>query len=53
MQQECDRTLYIEPGKPWQHGKEEHFNATVRDECLSLHSFTSLTEVQVWVTTFR
>lgn len=24
-------TLYIEPGKPWQNGKEERFNGTVRD----------------------
>ncbi len=29
-------TLYIEPGKPWQNGKEERFNGTVRDACLNL-----------------
>ena len=46
-------TLYIEPGKPWQNGKEEHFNGTVRDECLNLHVFTSLAEAQVRLTTFR
>ncbi|MDQ5853509.1 MAG: IS3 family transposase [Chloroflexota bacterium] len=46
-------TLYIEPGKPWQHGKEERFNGTVRDECLNLHVFTSLVEAQVRLTTFR
>ena len=28
-------TLYIEPGKPWQNGKEERFNGTARDECLN------------------
>jgi transposase InsO family protein len=35
------QTLYIEPGKPWQNGKDERFNGTVRDECLNLHVFTS------------
>jgi putative transposase len=46
-------TLYIEPGKPWQNGKEERFNGTVRDECLNLHVFTSLAEAQVRLSTFR
>jgi putative transposase len=41
------QTLYIEPGKPWQNGKEERFNGTVRDECLNLHVFTSLAEACV------
>ncbi len=26
--------LYIDPGCPWQNGKDERFNGTVRDECL-------------------
>lgn len=47
------QTLYIEPGKPWQNGKEERFNGTVRDECLNLHSFTSLAEACVRPGTFR
>ena len=46
-------TLYIEPGKPWQNGKEERFNGTVRDECLNLHLFTSVAEAQVRVDAFR
>jgi putative transposase len=33
------QTLYIAPGKPWQNGKEERFNGTVRAECLNLHLF--------------
>jgi len=41
------QTLYIEPGKPWQNGKEERFNGTVRDECLNLHLFSSLAEACV------
>jgi putative transposase len=47
------QTLYIEPGKPWQNGKEERFNGTVRDECLNLHIFTSLAEACVRLGTFR
>jgi putative transposase len=33
------QTLSIDPGCPWQNGKEERFNGTVRDECLNLHLF--------------
>jgi putative transposase len=47
------QTLYIEPGKPWQNGKEERFNGTVRDECLNLHLFHSLAEARVRLNAFR
>ncbi len=51
---ECGvQTLYIEPGKPWQNGKEERFNGTVRDECLNLHVFSSLAEAHVRLSAFR
>ncbi len=51
---ECGvETLYIEPGKPWQNGKEERFNGTVRDECLNLHVFSSLAEAHVRLSAFR
>jgi putative transposase len=46
------QTLYIEPGKPWQNGKDERFNGTVRDECLNLHVFTSVAEACVRSSTF-
>ncbi len=46
-------TLYIEPGKPWQNGKEERFNGTVRDECLNLYVFQSLAEAGVRLDAFR
>jgi putative transposase len=46
-------TLYIEPGKPWQNGKEERFNGTVRDECLNLYVFSSLAEAHVRLNAFR
>ena len=45
--------LYIEPGKPWQNGKDERFNGTVRDACLNLHGFTTLVEACVRIGTFR
>ena len=47
------QTLYIEPGKPWQNGKEERFNGTVRDECLNLYVFNSLAEAHVRLSAFR
>lgn len=47
------QTLYIDPGKPWQNGKEERFNGTVRDECLNLHVFASLAEADVRLSAFR
>jgi putative transposase len=47
------QTLYIEPGKPWQNGKEERFNGTVRDECLNSHVFGSLAEASVRLNAFR
>lgn len=47
------RTLYIDPGCPWQNGKEERFNGTVRDECLNLHFFASLAEARVRLEAFR
>ena len=28
--------LYIDPGYPWQNGKDERFNGTVRDKCLNM-----------------
>ena len=47
------QTLYIDPGKPWQNGKEERFNGTVRDECLNVHVFGSLAEACVRLNAFR
>ncbi|MEN9936995.1 MAG: hypothetical protein RLZZ387_3574 [Chloroflexota bacterium] len=47
------RTLYIDPGCPWQNGKEERFNGTVRDECLNLHVFASPAEARVRLGAFQ
>ena len=47
------QTLYIDPGCPWQNGKDERFNGTVRDECLNMHLFASAAEAQVKLEVFR
>jgi putative transposase len=46
-------TLYIDPGCPWQNGKDERFNGTVRDECLNLYLFVSAREARVRLEAFR
>jgi transposase InsO family protein len=46
-------TLYIDPGCPWQNGKEERFNGTVRDECLNMQLFASVAEAHVHLQVFR
>ena len=46
-------TLYIDPGCPWQNGKDERFNGTVRDECLNMQLFASVREAQVQLEAFR
>ena len=43
------RTLYIEPGSPWENGYCESFNGKLRDECLNQEIFCSLKEAQVVV----
>jgi putative transposase len=47
------RTLYIDPGRPWQNGCGERFNGTVRDECLSMHVFHSVAEARIVLATYR
>jgi len=41
------KTEYIEPGKPWQNGKCERFNGTLRGECLDREVFHSLLDARV------
>jgi putative transposase len=45
--------LYIDPGCPWQNGKDERFNGTVRDECLNRQLFGSLVEARIRLEAFR
>ncbi len=47
------RTLYIEPGCPWQNGKEESFTGRFRDECLNTEVFLNLSEAKVRIERWR
>lgn len=47
------RTLYIEPGSPWENAYSESFNSRFRDELLDRELFTSLTEAKVLVERYR
>lgn len=46
-------TAYIEPGKPWQNGVNESYNARLRDECLNMELFTGLTDARVIIENYR
>ncbi len=41
------KTVYIEPGKPWQNGFGESFNGKFRDECLREEVFGNWLEAEV------
>jgi transposase InsO family protein len=43
------KTLYIEPGSPWENGYVESFNGRMRDELLSREVFTTLEEAKVLI----
>lgn len=47
------KTLFIEPGSPWQNGYSESFNGRFRDELLNLEVFTSTLEARVLSETWR
>ena len=47
------KTLYIEPGSPWENGYCESFNGKLRDECLNGEIFYSLKEAQVMIEKWR
>ena len=47
------RTLFIEPGSPWENGYNESFNGKLRDECLNGEIFFSLKEAQVLIEKWR
>jgi transposase InsO family protein len=47
------RTLFIEPGSPWENGYIESFNGKLRDELLNREIFTTLTEAQVLIENWR
>ncbi len=47
------KTLYIEPGSPWENGYNESFNGKLRDELLNGEIFYSLREAQVIIEAWR
>lgn len=47
------KTLYIEPGSPWENGYNESFNGRLRDELLNGEVFYTLKEAQVIIEQWR
>jgi transposase InsO family protein len=47
------KTLYIEPGSPWENGYIESFNGKLRDELLNREIFTTLTEAKILIEQWR
>ena len=47
------KTIYIEPGSPWQNGWIESFHARLRDECLNRELLLNLREARLVIEDFR
>ncbi len=47
------KTLFIEPGSPWENGYIESFNGKLRDELLDREIFTTLLEAKVLIEGWR
>ena len=47
------RTLFIEPGSPWENGYVESFNGKLRDELLNCEVFDTLLEAKVLIERWR
>ena len=47
------KTLYIEPGSPWENGYCESLNSKLRDELLNGEIFTTLREAEVLIENWR
>ena len=47
------RTLYIEPGSPWENGYVESFNGRLRDELLDGEVFDTVLEAKVLIERWR
>jgi putative transposase len=47
------KTIYIEPGSPWQNGFVESFHGRFRDECLNRELLWTLSEARVVVEDYR
>jgi putative transposase len=47
------KTLFIEPGSPWENGYIESFNGKLRDELLDREIFTTLLETKILIEGWR
>ena len=47
------KTLFIEPGSPWENGYIESFNGKLRDELLNREIFTTLIEAKILIEEWR
>jgi transposase InsO family protein len=47
------KTLFIEPGSPWENGYIESFNGKLRDELLNREIFTTLEEAKALIEQWR
>jgi len=47
------KTLFIEPGSPWENGYNERFNGTLGDEVLKREIFYTLEEAQIIIEMWR
>ena len=47
------KTLFIEPGSPWENGYNESFNGKLRDELLNREIFDTLLEARVLIERWR
>jgi transposase InsO family protein len=47
------KTLFIEPGSPWENGYVESFNGKLRDELLAREQFDTLLEAKVLIERWR
>ncbi|WP_083911739.1 IS3 family transposase, partial [Nocardia takedensis] len=44
---------FIPPGQPWRNGYIESFNGRLRDECLNINSFWSITQARVVISDWK
>lgn len=47
------KTLFIEPGSPWENGYNESFNGKLRDELLNGEIFYTLKEARIMIESWR
>ncbi len=44
---------FLRPGQPWRNGYIESLNGRLRDECLNINSFWSLTQARVVISDWK